>query len=112
VNSANGPIEVAGPDSVPNLVWCHWVQLLYLFELLMVALGTLLRRAAVQQLGLAAFGVTAAFLLTTRWLGDQLFTDARRPIRWIEKIEDSRWRRRTVLASRLNIRRHPVMRSI
>jgi hypothetical protein len=53
-----GLVEVAIPDSIPNLVLNYWLQLLYLFEFLIVLFGMILVNQNIQHFGLLAFGLT------------------------------------------------------
>ena len=55
-----GLVEVAVPDSIPNLVFRYWLQLLYLFEFLTVLFGMLLLNPTLQHFGLLAFALTVA----------------------------------------------------
>jgi hypothetical protein len=71
-------VEVAVPGSVPNLVYRHWLKLLYFFEALMILLGTLLLNPAIQQFGLVAFVVTAASHAAVLFLGDRMSGEKRR----------------------------------
>lgn len=69
-----GLVEVAMPDSIPNLIFRHWLKLLYLFEFLLVLGGTLLLNQGIQQFGLLTFGITAgihaAVLLLSDFMSD------------------------------------------
>jgi patatin-related protein len=65
-------VEVAIPGSIPNLVFRHWVKLLYFFELLMIGLGTLLLNQTVQQFGFVAFGITVTAHAAVLLLGDAM----------------------------------------
>lgn len=65
-------VEVAVPGSIANLVFRHWIKLLYFFELLMIGLGTLLLNQTVQQFGLVAFGITVTTHATVLLLGDAM----------------------------------------
>jgi patatin-related protein len=53
-----GLVQVAIPDSIPNLVFHYWLQLLYLFEFLTILLGTLFVNPNMQRFGFLAFGLT------------------------------------------------------
>jgi len=54
-----GFVEVAVPRSVPNLIFRHWLRLLYLFEALLIVGGTIFRSdSVVQQLGWMTLGFT------------------------------------------------------
>jgi patatin-related protein len=67
-----GLVEVAVPDSIPHLVFRHWLKLLYLFEFLLVLGGTLLLNATIQQFGLIAFAITGVIHLAVLFLGDSM----------------------------------------
>ncbi|HZF10479.1 MAG TPA: patatin-like protein [Thermoanaerobaculia bacterium] len=67
-----GFVEVAVPRSVPNLVFRHWLQLLYLFEALLIVGGILFSKPGVLQLGWSALGVTALLNLLLFVLTDLL----------------------------------------
>lgn len=62
-------VEVAVPGSVWNLVFNHWIKLLYSFEALLIVLGTLLFPST-QQLGLIAFAITVTLHAAILFLGD------------------------------------------
>ncbi|HEV2834057.1 MAG TPA: patatin-like protein [Pyrinomonadaceae bacterium] len=55
-----GLVEVAVPRSFADLVFRHWLKLVYFLELLLIVGSTLLLAPAVQHFALTAFGVTAA----------------------------------------------------
>lgn len=65
-------IEVAVPRSIPNLVFFHWLKLLYLFEVVLIVGSTLLLNATIQRFSLTAFAITLATHLTVLILGDQM----------------------------------------
>jgi hypothetical protein len=67
-----GLVEVAVPDSVPHLIFRHWLKLLYLFELLTVVAGIVFVNQALNQFGMVAFGSTVAAHAAVRVLGDAL----------------------------------------
>jgi patatin-related protein len=54
-----GFIEVAVPNSMPHLLFRHWLKLLYTFEVLMIVGAAIFAKSEVSQLGWTAFGVTA-----------------------------------------------------
>jgi hypothetical protein len=56
-----GMIEVAVPNSILNMLWTHWLKVLYVFEIVAILAGLLLSRPEVQQFGWTAFGITAVF---------------------------------------------------
>ncbi|MDX6695136.1 MAG: hypothetical protein QOF02_2739 [Blastocatellia bacterium] len=74
-----GLVEVAVPGSVPNLIFRHWLKLLYLFEFLLVFGGTLLLNKGIQQFGLLAFGITVAIHAAMLLLGDYMLGPKEKP---------------------------------
>src|SRR5205814_270138 len=66
-----GLVEVAIPGSIANLVFRHWLKLLYLFEFLVVLLGTLLNQT-VQRFGLLVFAITLAIQIAELIVSDAL----------------------------------------
>jgi patatin-related protein len=77
-------VEVAVPDSLASLMFRHGLKLLYVFEALMILLGTLLLYPTIQQFGFVAFVATA-----TVHAGVLLLQDAMRR----EQGTEGRWRR-------------------
>jgi hypothetical protein len=65
-----GLVEVAVPNSVPHLIFRHWLKLLYLFELLMVVAGIAFVTQPVQQFGLLTFAVTVTVHTAILVMGD------------------------------------------
>lgn len=65
-----GLVEMAVPGSIPNLIFAHWLKLLYLFEFLLVLGGTLLLNQRIQQFGLLTFGITVVIHAAVKLLGD------------------------------------------
>jgi patatin-related protein len=63
-------VEVAVPRSFPDLIFRHWLKLVYFLELLLVAGSTLLLAKEVQQFALTAFGITAGVHLAVVLLRD------------------------------------------
>lgn len=63
-------VEVAVPRSFPDLVFRHWLKLVYFLEVLLIAGSTLLLAKEVQQFALTAFGITAAVHLAVLILRD------------------------------------------
>ena len=63
-------VEVAVPRSFPDLIFRHWLKLVYFLELLLVAGSTLLLAKEVQQFALMAFGITAGVHLAVVLLRD------------------------------------------
>jgi patatin-related protein len=55
-----GFVEVAVPRSLLAEIFRYWLRLLYFFEVLLIAAGTVFVKPQVQLLGLVTFGVTAA----------------------------------------------------
>jgi len=70
-------VEVAVPGSLRNLIFRHWIKLLYFFEVLMILLGTLLINSSVQQFGFLAFGLTLAIHAAVLALGDVMTGERR-----------------------------------
>lgn len=67
-----GLVEVAVPDSIPNLIFRHWLKLLYFFETLLVVGGTLLLNQTIQQFGFLAFGLTVTIHIVVLLLADAM----------------------------------------
>lgn len=63
-------VEVAVPRSFPDLIFRHWLKLVYFLELLLVAGSTVLLAKEVQQFALMAFGITAGVHLAVVLLRD------------------------------------------
>ena len=63
-------VEVAVPRSFPDLMFRHWLKLVYFLEVLLIAGSTLLLAKEVQQFALTAFGITAAVHLAVLILRD------------------------------------------
>jgi patatin-related protein len=63
-------VEVSVPRSIPNLLFRHWLKLLYLFEVLLIVGATLLAKPAVAQLGWMLLGITVSVNIVTWWLND------------------------------------------
>jgi amino acid transporter len=61
---------VAVPGSIGNLLFRHWLKLIYLFEFLLIFFGTLLLNGPMQQLGLLTFAITVAVHAVVLFLGD------------------------------------------
>jgi len=80
-----GMIAVAVPRSLPNLVGRDWINLLYLFEAMLIVGGILFANSAIQNYGLKLFGLTLAGHFMMTLLGD-LMTGAirkRRLMQWL-----------------------------
>jgi patatin-related protein len=67
-----GVVEVAVPGNLPNLLFRHFVKLLYAFEAFVIVGGVLLVDAYVQRFGLIALAVTAGAHLLVTALGDYM----------------------------------------
>ena len=65
-----GLVEVAVPRSLPNLIFRHWLKVIYAFEVLAILGGMIFAKQQVSQFGWIAFGVTAAVNAVAWWLGD------------------------------------------
>ena len=63
-------VEVAVPRSFPDLMFRHWLKLVYFLEAILIAGSTLLLAKEVQQFALTAFGITAAVHLAVLILRD------------------------------------------
>ncbi|HEY0729059.1 MAG TPA: DUF3376 domain-containing protein, partial [Pyrinomonadaceae bacterium] len=63
-------VEVAVPQSFPDLIFRHWLKLVYFLELLLVVGSTVLLAKEVQQFALLAFGLTAGVHLAVVLLRD------------------------------------------
>jgi hypothetical protein len=65
-------VEVAVPRSFPDLLFRHWLKLVYFLEALLIAGSTILLAKEVQQFALLAFGITAAVHMAVLVLRDLL----------------------------------------
>lgn len=74
-----GLVTVATPGSPPELIFRHWLQLLYLFETLLIVGGLAASNKVVQGFGWGALKTTLAVHCTVWLLGDFM---SRRPLRW------------------------------
>ena len=72
-------VEVAVPRSFPELLFRHFLKLVYFLLALLIALSTILLAPDVQKFALTAFGLTAAIHLAVVLLGDLI--NSRR--RWV-----------------------------
>jgi patatin-related protein len=63
-------VEVSVPRSLPNLLFRHWLKMLYLFEVLLIVGATLLAKPAVAQLGWTLLGITVSANVISWWLND------------------------------------------
>jgi patatin-related protein len=76
-------VEVAVPRSIPNLVFHHWIKLLYLFEVLLIVGTTLLGEEKTQLFALTAFGISVAVHCAVAILGDLM----KRKNHWLTLIK-------------------------
>jgi patatin-related protein len=67
-----GFVEVAVPRSLLAELFRYWLRLLYLFEVLLIAAGTLFVKPQVQLLGLVTLGVTVAIHIIILLLRDYM----------------------------------------
>ncbi len=65
-------VIVAAPGSLLNLIFKHWLKVLYTFEVLLLVSGTVLTISPMQQLALTLLGVTVGVQLIVRLLGDYM----------------------------------------
>jgi patatin-related protein len=63
-----GLVEVSIPQRLPAMLWHHWLKILYLLELLLIAGGWGFGLRESQRLGWYTFGVTAAVHCVTKYL--------------------------------------------
>ena len=70
-------VEVAVPRSFPDLVFRHWLKLIYFLEVLLIAGSTLLLAKEAQQFAITAFAITAAIHLAVTILRDVLQSENR-----------------------------------
>jgi predicted acylesterase/phospholipase RssA len=63
-------VEVAVPRSFPDLLFRHWLKLVYFLEALLIAGSTILLAKEVQQFALMAFGITVAVHMAVLVLRD------------------------------------------
>lgn len=59
-----GLVIVAVPGSILNLLFRHWLKLLYTFELLLIIFGMVLSNGEMLRLGFISSGITVAIHLT------------------------------------------------
>ncbi|WKZ17891.1 MAG: hypothetical protein QY310_10660 [Candidatus Jettenia sp. CY-1] len=67
-----GLVIVAVPGSILNLLFRHWLKLLYTFEVLLIIFGTVLNNQEIQRLGFISFGITLAIHLIVVLLGSYM----------------------------------------
>jgi hypothetical protein len=65
-------VIVAVPDSLLNLIFRHWLKVLYTFELLLLVFATVLTISPMQQLALTMLGITLGVHLLVRLLADYM----------------------------------------
>ena len=63
-------VQVAVPQSIPHLLFRHWLKLLYTFEVFVIVGATLLTKPQVVQFGWTAFGITLGANIVVWWLHD------------------------------------------
>ncbi len=63
-------VEVAVPRSIPNLMFRHWLKLVYLFEVVLIIASTLLVSPTIQRFGILTFAITVAIHFVVWVLGD------------------------------------------
>lgn len=65
-------LEAAVPRSMANLIFWHWIKLLYLFEAVLFAASFVFVNDSVQRFALVAFALTVAVHFTVTWLNGLL----------------------------------------
>jgi patatin-related protein len=75
-------VEVAVPNTVPNIIVRHWLNLLYLFEGLLIVGGTLFAESTIQRFGLTTLAVTLGIHSALAVVGDVM----RSRRRWIKVL--------------------------
>jgi patatin-related protein len=65
-------VEVAVPRSLSNLIFRHWLKLIYFLEALLIAGSTILLASEVQKFAITAFSLTAGIHLGVYLLSDYL----------------------------------------
>lgn len=65
-------VVVAAPGSLLNLIFKHWLKVLYTFEALLFVFGTVLTISPMQQLALTLLGITLGVHLLVRLLTDYI----------------------------------------
>jgi patatin-related protein len=68
-----GMVEVSVPRRIPNLIFQHWLKLLYLFEVVLIVGSTLAVNTQVQKYGLLTFAITVAIQFAT-WVLSSLIS--------------------------------------
>ncbi|MEP6924628.1 MAG: patatin-like protein [Pyrinomonadaceae bacterium] len=67
-----GLVTVAAPNSLLNLLFFHWLKILYLFEVVLIVGSTILPNPTVQQFGIIALITTIAVNLIVLTLQDSM----------------------------------------
>jgi patatin-related protein len=67
-----GLVEVAVPGSLLNLLFFHWLKILYAFEVFMIIGSILLAEKEITKFGWTALGLTAALNVIVLLLGDYI----------------------------------------
>jgi len=70
-------VEVAVPRSFANIIFRHFLKLVYFLEALLIVGATLLAQPQMQQFGITAFGITAGIHLSVMILSDLLSSNYR-----------------------------------
>lgn len=65
-----GMVEVAVPNSILNILWNHWLSVVYTFEIVVILAGIVLSSPGAQRFGWTAFGITAVLNLMVLVLKD------------------------------------------
>src|SRR6185503_19528818 len=65
-----GLVEVAVPNSIKNMLWDHWLSVVYAFEFFTILAGIVLSSQGAQRFGWTALGITAALNLIVLVLKD------------------------------------------
>jgi len=67
-----GFVTVAVPGSIPQLIFKHWLKVLYTFEALLIGIALLLGNMDMRKLGLTALGITLAVNIAVWALRDYM----------------------------------------
>jgi hypothetical protein len=67
-----GLVEVAVPQSISNAIFRHWLKLLYLFEVFLIAGGMLFLKPEIQRFGFYSLATTLTVHLVLLMLGDYM----------------------------------------
>jgi hypothetical protein len=76
-----GMVQVAVPQSIPRLFWRHWVRVLYILDVVIIAGGIVLGHDGVAAFGWTALAITFAAHVTVNALSD--FIAGRGLTRWL-----------------------------